>query len=821
MTWWLSFTLAHANPFDIDGDGFSPPSDCDDLDPKTHPGAFDIVGDDHNQDCVGGASCYQDNDDDGTRTTLTTSSADDDCKDAKEGKSGDLIDCNDANAGISPLDSEIVASGVDEDCDGEELCFADADDDGVPTYELVGSSGDLDCKDPGESPASLSFDCDDSDEDIHEGAVEQVGTGIDEDCDGGELCYGDADNDGARNTSIEVSTDKDCADADEALELDELDCNDADNKVNPFVAEIPGDGFDQDCDTDESCYSDADNDGYRTDRTQVSSDVDCADSTEAYESEPSNDCDDSVASVHPTAAEVIGDEIDQNCDLSEICYADADSDHARSATLTASDGDLTCTGPQEARRDAPEDCDDGDDTVHPGAFEQPADGADQDCDGREVCFEDLDLDGARSDHSSLGDDADCSDPTEALEAAEEDCDDADPRRFPSNPEGVGDGFDSDCDGAELCWADADQDGTSATSTVGSGDADCADPGEALTGAVPDCDDTDAATHPGAAEQVSDGVDQDCDGAELCWVDADGDGAHGDTTTSSADLGCGGAVDTPADCDDHDAELSPAAAETCDGRDNDCDDAVDFDGCDPDDLDTDGLSNADDAELCASVGLTPTTCPEDPDVDGDAVVDGAEVGGDPAHPLDTDGDGTFDLFDTDDDGDGVRSVHENLIECPTAIGASLQLEGAYWLFTCGEAAVYDFGSNDLSDTPDRDQDGVPNTRDTDDDGDGVPTSDEGEDDLDCDLVPNYLDADDADGPCVEAGEPADPDTDQTSAEPEVAGEGKGARRDGGGGCSHTPGPTGLVWGALALLALRRLPRTVSPHGAAGTGASGRP
>ena len=71
----------------------------------------------------------------------------------------------------------------------------------------------------------------------------------------------------------------------------------------------------------------------------------------------------------------------------------------------------------------------------------------------------------------------------------------------------------------------------------------------------DCDDRDADVHPAAAEVPYDGIDQDCDGADL--VDVDGDGIASDRVGGH-------------DCDDHDATVHPGAAEVCDHRDNDCD-----------------------------------------------------------------------------------------------------------------------------------------------------------------------------------------------------------------------------------------------------------
>jgi hypothetical protein len=51
------------------------------------------------------------------------------------------------------------------------------------------------------------------------------------------------------------------------------DCDDTNAAINPGATELPGDGVDQDCDTDELCYADADNDGARTTRPSVSADA--------------------------------------------------------------------------------------------------------------------------------------------------------------------------------------------------------------------------------------------------------------------------------------------------------------------------------------------------------------------------------------------------------------------------------------------------------------------------------------------------------------------------------------------------------------------
>ncbi|MCB1622441.1 MAG: hypothetical protein KDI44_17080, partial [Thiothrix sp.] len=132
-----------------------------------------------------------------------------------------------------------------------------------------------------------------------------------------------------------------------------------------------------------------------------------------------------------------------------------------------------------------------------------------------------------------------------------------------------------------------------------------------------------------------------------------------------------------------------------------------------DRDGDGLTDAREAAI--------GTNPDNPDSDGDGVPDGVEVGADPANPVDTDGDGTIDALDTDDDNDGILTANEN----------------------------YNGGTPADDDT---DSDGMPDYLDTDDDGDGKLSADEQNDpnndgspadavDTDGDGIPDYLDASD--------------------------------------------------------------------------------
>jgi MYXO-CTERM domain-containing protein len=92
------------------------------------------------------------------------------------------------------------------------------------------------------------------------------------------------------------------------------DCDDAEAGVNPEAFELTGDGVDSDCNGVETCYIDADGDGYRTTDTAPSSDITCAEAGMASAEVPLVDCDDTRAGVNPEAVEIEGDGIDQDCD---------------------------------------------------------------------------------------------------------------------------------------------------------------------------------------------------------------------------------------------------------------------------------------------------------------------------------------------------------------------------------------------------------------------------------------------------------------------------------------------------------------------------
>ncbi len=169
--------------------------------------------------------------------------------------------------------------------------------------------------------------------------------------------------------------------------------------------------------------------------------------------------------------------------------------------------------------------------------------------------------------------------------------------------------------------DGDDDGYATAANVASATLTCA----VAPGGPLDCDDADAAIHPGATEGLGDALDSDCDGLERCPVDGDDDGYTPDPATErlSSSITCDEPGLTrvptgPGDCDDADASRYPGASED---RTNNLDD--DCDGWDENrDRDDDGIPDLDEP--------TYGTDPDDPDSDGGGVPDGPEIlrGSDP-------------------------------------------------------------------------------------------------------------------------------------------------------------------------------------------------
>ncbi|HEY6008666.1 MAG TPA: putative metal-binding motif-containing protein, partial [Geobacteraceae bacterium] len=135
--------------------------------------------------------------------------------------------------------------------------------------------------------------------------------------------YKDADGDGYSDGSFQISLIQPVGHyLADALTGISGDCDDGDPGIHPEAAEAC-DTIDNDCDgaADDGVttpyYPDADGDGYGAAGTATQA---CS-APQGYVAD-STDCDDTVAAVHPGAAEIPGDDIDENCDALESCYAD-------------------------------------------------------------------------------------------------------------------------------------------------------------------------------------------------------------------------------------------------------------------------------------------------------------------------------------------------------------------------------------------------------------------------------------------------------------------------------------------------------------------
>jgi hypothetical protein len=223
----------------------------------------------------------------------------------------------------------------------------------------------------------------------------------------------------------------------------------------------------------------------------------------------------------------------------------------------------------------------------------------------------------------------------------------------------------------------------------------------------DCDDAEATVFPGA-EEICDGLDNDCDGViPDDEIDDDGDGFDE----------CAGG-----DCDDTDATTYPGATELCDAIDNDCDcvipdDEIDDDG---DGFDECAGGDCDDADATTYPGATELCDAIDNDCDG--VVPGDEI--------DDDGDG-FDECSGGDCDDAIATTYPGAEElcngvdddCNSSVPADEDDQD-------GDGARVCHGDCD-DDDPDLNLDDV--------DGDGFTTCDG-----DCDDADASLEVADADG-----------------------------------------------------------------------------
>ena len=131
--------------------------------------------------------------------------------------------------------------------------------------------------------------------------------------------------------------------------------------------------------------------------------------------------------------------------------------------------------------------------------------------------------------------------------------------------------------------------------------------------------------------------------------------------------------------------------------------------------------------------------------GDGLDDGTECGGDPSSPTDSDGDGTPDVLDPDDDGDGIPIEDECSEDTDGDGQPDLDVDGDGTPNSLDEDSDDDGIDDATEGDGDADGDGIPNYLDEDSDGDGTPDSSTPPGDSDGDGIDDYLDLDDEDGP----------------------------------------------------------------------------
>ena len=253
----------------------------------------------------------------------------------------------------------------------------------------------------------------------------------------------------------------------------------------------------------------------------------------------------------------------------------------------------------------------------------------------------------------------------------------------------------------------------------------------------DCDDTDAAINPDA-EEVCDGVDNDCSGA----VDdnpIDGFTAHADDDddgygSAAATVFCShppyGYVDNSDDCDDDLESVHPGAPEYCDGLDNDCDGILDNNPLDPltwyADVDQDGFGDPENS----------TTACEPPSghIEDNTDCDDADADISPD---------TIWYPDADLDGFGDSSDGAWQTSCEPPEDHTRNAED------CNDAdSAINPDSEEICDGEDSNCDGLIEDTDWDDDGDGLTECEGDCDDTDASIFPGAVElCDNVDNDCT--------------------------------------------------------------------------
>ena len=582
--------------------------DCDDGNPAVNPSGLELCNG-KDDDCdgildpkgtLGCISYFEDVDLDGFGGTTSFCL----CQ-QEENMATNGGDCDDLAPAIFPGAPE-ACNGGDDNCNG----FTD---EGYPDKD-----GDFvaDCVDPDLDGDGFDNEIDNCPYVANEGQADSDGDGT------GDVCDQDKDGDGDPDAS-------DCAPDDPAIH------HDADELCNGEDDDCDGEQDEEGANDCQDFLLDKDGDGWG-----VEEDSAClCTGSYPYVATLPGDCDDDDAAVKPQGLELCNG-IDDDCD-GEIdpegtlgCspfYEDGDEDGYGGAVSHCLCGAEPGTTPVGG------DCDDEDGETHPGAPEA-CDGKDNNCntltdegfkdtdgDGLMDCVdEDVDGDGVPNSADNcvgvknpLQEDADDDGVGDACDQDSDgdgdpdvsDCAPLDPD-INSEAEEFCNGKDDDCDGlidpvgAEGCvtyFMDVDGDGFG-LSQVPSCLCEPSYPNTATSAG--DCNDLNAAVHP-EAEEVCNGMDDDCDGAadpansvncKAYYADMDMDGyGNPDLFACLCGPDLNFKVLVGSDCDDDNPVAHPGAVEICDDDDNNCDGVIDeasAAGCLPyyEDKDADGFGD---------------------------------------------------------------------------------------------------------------------------------------------------------------------------------------------------------------------------------------
>jgi hypothetical protein len=451
------------------------------------------------------------------------------------------LDCNDKVYFVNPGATEVCGDSYDNDCiGGDAICpvtwWKDADDDGYTTGDTLLTITQPDGFVLEATLANTTdLDCNDDVYAVNPAATEVCGDSVDNDCTGGdEICpvtwWKDADDDGytTGDTLLTVTQPDGFVLEADLVNTTSLDCNDDVYAVNPAATEVCGDSVDNDCTGgDAVCpvtwWKDADDDGYTTGVTLLTVtqpdgfvlEADLVNTT-------SLDCDDISPAVNPGATEVCGDSVDNDCTGGdEICpvtwWKDADGDgYTTGDTLTALVQPAYYVPEAELFTTTDLDCNDNNPAINPGAYEV-YDGVDNNCsggidEGYYPYYFDSDLD-----FFGAGSPVYLQVVTEGWSVHNTDCDDTNPDIHPSAIE-IFDGVDNDCDGLvdeHFYYLDNDFDGYGAGAPVYAG-GDTSRRHVLVDG---DCDDGNSSINPDAVDIAFNGIDEDCNGADAPFIDA--------------------------------------------------------------------------------------------------------------------------------------------------------------------------------------------------------------------------------------------------------------------------------------------------------------